>query len=228
LLGFGYVKPVKGKNACMWYIHDKDGVKRFLNLINGNLYTPYKLEQISKYGSERLTINKLNINLNTTLSSKLINEGWWLCGFTKADGSFVIQIPEKRNQVRLLFKFGNSQKDKVTLNALFLYFGGTVFERLHRNGLVSFYGSSPYSLRGMFSVYCYFNNYLLQSGKYTDFLIWRQCYMIILKNYHITPFLIWCQCYMIILENYHITPLGRKLCLDLRDKLKKLRSNSPL
>lgn len=185
-------------------ITDYNGVKQFINLINGNLRTPYKYNQLFNYGLDKFTLNNLNISLSNTLSLKPINEGWWLCSYTEADGSFVIQVPANRNEVRLLLKFGNSQKDKIILNLLSSCFGGNVYTHLHSNDFISFYWASPYSLKAIFMVYCYFNNYPLQSSKFIDFLIWRQCYMI-------------------VLENYHVKPLGRQICLYLRDKLKNLR-----
>lgn len=207
LFGHGHVRPVKGKNAFTWIITDFNGVKKYINLINGNLRTPYKYNQICNYGPQKFSLNNLGINLNSTMSLKPINQGWWLCGFTEADGSFVIQVPANRNDIRLLFKFSNSQNYKIILDQLSLCFGGSVYQRLHSNGIISFYWSSPYGIKSVFMVYCYFNNNHLQSSKFIDFLIWRQCFMVVLSN-------------------YHIKPLGRLICLYLRDKLKSLRSNS--
>ena len=60
---------------------------------------------------------------------------------------FVIQIPNNRNEIRLLYKFSSSKKDKaiLDLDKLSLRFGGSVYTRIHKNNTLSWYWAAPYS-----------------------------------------------------------------------------------
>jgi hypothetical protein len=45
-IGYGNVKKVKDKNAYLYILSSKDGIKKVLNLINGKIRTESKLNQI--------------------------------------------------------------------------------------------------------------------------------------------------------------------------------------
>ena len=202
--GHGHVNPVKNKNAVNWVITNYEGVKKFLFIINGHLRTENKLNQILYNTTGKFTPSNFGINFQTVINNNPINCGWWLAGFTDSDGSFVIQIPENRNQIRLLLKFGCSFKNKNILDQLSAYYGGSVFLRTHKNNVYSWYWSSPYSLKTVMEIYRYFRIHTLQSNKLNDFHIWRECLLIILNK----P---------------HTTTSGRQLCISLRESLKSIR-----
>lgn len=112
LFGHGYVNPIPGKDAVNWVITDTVGVVKFLTLIEGNLRTQHKIDQIN-IASGRF-IPHFTFSQSTPNTNPII-DGWWLSGFSDADACFIIQVPSARNQVRLLYKFNNSIKDYAIL-----------------------------------------------------------------------------------------------------------------
>jgi hypothetical protein len=45
-IGFGHVKKVKDKNAYLYIISNKEGIKKVIKLVNGKLRTLNKLNQV--------------------------------------------------------------------------------------------------------------------------------------------------------------------------------------
>jgi hypothetical protein len=48
-LGFGSIYQIKNKNAFTFSIGSKEGLEKVVNLVNGKLRVPFKLECIQKY-----------------------------------------------------------------------------------------------------------------------------------------------------------------------------------
>ena len=184
--GYGNIYRITNKKAIEWKISNKAGVIKFISLIDGNLRTLHKINQ-NKINQIKATSSRFNFTfMQISPNISPINNTWWLSGFSDADSSFVIQVPQSRGEVRLLYKFNNSLKDLDILNQLSKQFGGNVYTRTHPNGDLSYYWSSNYSLDGIKAVYSYFDKYPLQSNKLQDFLIWREALNVILKNEHKT------------------------------------------
>jgi hypothetical protein len=66
-LGFGKVRKVKNKNAVLFIIASNKGLKRVINLINGKLRSPSKMDQINK----NVLTNKKYAEFSNTITISL-------------------------------------------------------------------------------------------------------------------------------------------------------------
>lgn len=177
--GFGKVTKKKGKRAYIWSI-SADGRRKFLSLVNGNIRTQYKLDQIHKNATE----NCLPESFQTIINSSSLWESWWLAGFADADGCFYVQIlPQRRNEIRVQFKV--ALQHRFLLDQFKEIFGSTVGQRTHPNQLISYYWSSSNNNNAL-KVYRYFHHYSLQSGKWLEFMYWRKILRIVFEKKHQT------------------------------------------
>lgn len=183
-LGCGTVKKVKSKKAVLFILSNKQGIMMVLNLINGNLKTKVKLNQIIENILPYYPF-ELNTNLNPFFNNS------WLAGFSDADASFQIKILEGsqecfiqtemtalrskkvRKEVRLNFQI--DQKGKEILCSIKDYLGGNIGFR--KNQDTYYYGSTSFGSAR--KVIHYFDKYHLQSTKYLNYLKWRKAYLII-------------------------------------------------
>jgi len=95
-LNYGSVKKVKNKNAVVFVIHNREGLDKIINLVNGKLRIQYKIDDIEKqilnvYKTPLEIKEKLHINTSSDLNN------YWLAGFIDADGSFQIKILNRVN-----------------------------------------------------------------------------------------------------------------------------------
>jgi hypothetical protein len=179
--GHGTVNPILNKKAVNWVISNlgdaprglakgpSPGVNKFLELINGYIRTPYKLNQIFTNAGVCLPPN-----FQKEVDSRNLLQSWWLTGFTDADGYLYIQILENRkpsDRVRIQLKF--SLQDRIILDQLAVAFGSTVGTRKYTNDSISYYWSSSTNKKA-FDVYVYFHKYSLQSKKWLEFMYWRR------------------------------------------------------
>ena len=195
--GHGTVKTIAGKNAVNWVISNRDGIIKFVNLINGHLRMQRKIDQINSHLPESYKKDpQLTFNQTTASTSSLL-DSWWLVGFADADGCFYIQIVEARvvqekgrtrvrnTEVRLNFKV--SCKDKEILDQLSCTFGSSVGKRVQKsNGKITYYWSST-SFAGAEKVDKYFINHTLQTSKWLNYLMWRSAYLILKSGKINTP-----------------------------------------
>lgn len=124
--GHGNLYKVKNKKAYVWSIQNKDGITKFLELINGYIRTQPKLNQITERAKY------LPSNFQKTVDTSSLLSSWWLTGFTDADGYFYIQIvadENRRDRIRIQLKF--SLKYREILDQLADTFGSTVGTRVH-------------------------------------------------------------------------------------------------
>jgi hypothetical protein len=175
----GNVYLVKNKRACVWSITNKEGVIKFLKLIDGNIRIPSKLQQIVSiiYSSNKVPhciFKQKVVNTDSLLNS------YWLAGFADGDGGFYVQIIDKKSskEVRLLFKI--ALKCEYSVHCISNTFGGGyVGRRRHpvakntSDSKITFYWSST-SYEKAYKVHDYFHKYHLQSSKWLNFLKWRK------------------------------------------------------
>jgi hypothetical protein len=182
VFGHGNVNQIKGKKACNWIISDSAGIYKFFRLINGNIRTEYKLNQIIKNAHSYLPTDfQKTVNCDSLLNS------WWLSGFIDADGYLYIQIvasPEgesRSDRIRIQLKF--SLKEREILDQLASTFGSTVHKRTHANGLTSYYWSSSNN-NNSYKVYKYLHKFSLQSKKWLEFMYWRKALRVVFDKEH--------------------------------------------
>jgi LAGLIDADG endonuclease len=184
LLGSGTIRKIKDKNAYVLRISEVRGITRVLNLINGKIRNPNKLDQILRL----LETNKgkkhfsefVNFRLNT--SNNLDN--YWLAGFSDADASFQVKIVKRstRSKAEIRLNFQVDQKTIYLLELIKLYFGGSIG---HRKKQDTYYYASV-NFANAQKVINYFDKYNLLSSKHLNYLKWRSVWEMIQKQEHIT------------------------------------------
>ena len=127
----------------------------------------------------------LSKNYNTLAKCNL--DPWFLTGFSDAEGSFIISIyrDEKSKfkwRVSAYFSIHIHVKDVLLLEQIHKTFGvGTL--RKNNENTVLFRVSDIKELQ---TIIDHFKNYPLVSAKYSDFLLFEQCFNIIKKKEHLT------------------------------------------
>jgi len=182
LIGYGKVRPVKGKNSVNLIISNKKGASHVANLVRHKLKHPDKIEQYNLRLCELLGLSLEKTSIDTTIDW----DSFWFSGFCDADGHLRIHIlnrPHRKNhEVRLLCQI--DQKGDVLLKQMQLRFGGYLG---YRKPLDTYYYSSV-SFKGIYSILQYFDKYSSQyTQAYLRYTILRKSYLIIQKKEHLTP-----------------------------------------
>ena len=179
-IGYGNIYKIKDKNAIKLIISKNDGVKKVLQLINGKLRLPHKLEQFMKVvNSYHLDIKPINY-----LDLSSLNNSYWLTGYSDADASFQIKILNRLNkknpEIRLYFQI-DSKYDTI-LNQIKTDFGGYIGLRKSQN--TYYYHSTSFNSAKL--LINFFDQYHLLSTKYLNYIKWRKAYLIIQNREHLT------------------------------------------
>jgi LAGLIDADG endonuclease/GIY-YIG catalytic domain len=103
-LGYGSLIRKKGLNAYTYYINDKKGILKLINLLNGNMKTPkinslYNL--IDWLNNKNPQLNLIKLPLNTFSLSK----DAWLTGFIESDGHFSVRTTMTGKYPKIECKF---------------------------------------------------------------------------------------------------------------------------
>jgi hypothetical protein len=183
-IGFGVVKKIKGKNAVIYTLSNKEGIEKVLCLINGKIRSDNKLAQINRLLSQpRYSLLQSKIQEFKLNSSEDLNN-YWLAGFADADASFQIKLltrneAKPRTEVRLAFQI-DQKKDLSVLKKIKELFGGDIryckLEDLYYFTTTSF-GSARKVIR-------YFDKYHLLSSKHVNYLKWRKTYILVQTQKH--------------------------------------------
>ena len=207
IIGFGHVKKAKTKSGGYLYIiHNKDGILRTINLINGKLRTKHKFRQIRDFQRSHPKYDDYNIIFTMNKSNNLNN--YWLAGFCEQGASFNKKIINtitgyESPDIKLNFQIAFSvhlEEDKNILLMIKEFFGGkgkiwyTKHEVTFFNWNVSIFVNSwsyyyrSTSFDSFKKVVDYFDTFHLQSSKYINYLKWRKSYILIQeeKNKEIT------------------------------------------
>lgn len=182
-LKYGTITKIPSKNAIKLVISKKEGLEKIVNLVNGKLRIPFKIECIEKYLiPSYLTPFNLQKKLSLNSSSDLNN--YWLAGFVDADGSFQIKILEREKRVlpEIRLNLQIDQKKNDLLNLIKKQFGGNIGYRRSQN--TYYYGSTNFGCAKAFINY--FDKYHLLSTKYLNYCMWRKAYIIIQEKNHLT------------------------------------------
>jgi len=132
-------------------------------------------------------LTKVSLSKNYNTLAKCNLDPWFLTGFSDAEGSFIISIyrDEKSKfkwRVSAYFSIHIHVKDVLLLEQIHKTFGvGTL--RKNNENTVLFRVSDIKELQ---TIIDHFKNYPLLSAKYSDFLLFEQCFNIIKKKEHLT------------------------------------------
>lgn len=163
-LGFGEVKKIK--NAVLFYLSNKEGVEKVINLINGKFRLISKLDQIKKHILSQTRYASLHAAITLKLNSSENLNNYWLAGFSDAEASFQIKIlyRPKRTEVRLNFQIALKQDYLLVLIKNFI--GGYVGHRKPHD--TYYYGSTSFD--NARKIIKYFDQYHLLSSKHVNYL----------------------------------------------------------
>lgn len=109
----GSIKVKGGVKAIRYRLHDKKGMLKIIDAINGEIRNPTRLAQLFKI------CNKYNIELK--YAEGLTKDNAWLSGFIDSDGSIY------KNTLSVQIFITISQKNKLLLDLIVPIFGGKVF-----------------------------------------------------------------------------------------------------
>jgi group I intron endonuclease len=182
IIGSGFLRYKPKDNACVIVVSPVVGLKRIVNLINGELKTP-KINQLHNLidwlnKNHNARFNKLPLN-----KSNLENSNW-LSGFVDADGSFSVQHTKTetgaaKRKISCRLRIEQRILDPSTgedyfyiLNQICLFFNCKLLTRTNKK-LDQYYivcASSEKSLRILID---YFHKYPLLSSKFLDYKDWE-------------------------------------------------------
>jgi len=165
-LGYGSVKKVKGKNAYILVVANKEGILRVLNLINGKLRSKHRFDQVI---NNILSNNKYKEFISDfTMNNSNEFDNHWFAGFSDADGSFQVKIihrsTRKIPEIRLNFQI--DQKNDSLLKFIKDHIGGNIGYRKSQD--TYYYGSTSFGSAR--KIIRYFDKFHLQSRKYISYL----------------------------------------------------------
>lgn len=192
IIEYGYIAYKLKDNACVLTVSPVKGLKRIVDLINGELRTP-KIHQLN------LLIDWLNKNSQSNITKLPVKKGnisedAWFSGFVDADGSFDIQHTKKedgalkrkvscrlRIEQRMLDPKSNDSYFKV-LNEIVLFLNCNLLTRIQLSTGNEYYTLSASSRNSLSIILNYFSSFPLFSSKHLDYLDWSKAAGLILNN----------------------------------------------
>ena len=192
-IGYGKVKPLKNVRAVTYYLSEKEGIKKVLNLVNGKFVTENKVNQLRKFNFERIYGIPILPPMNTNLSNN-----YWLSGFSDADSSLNISVCNNKTHKlgqRVKIKFEIQQKDPTALLVLNNFIKGhlsnstkilkNIDKEKEKESIIKVYSLS--SILQIKDIVQYFDKFPLFSTKYIQYYKWRIIHKMMLNKEHLTP-----------------------------------------
>jgi len=188
----GFIKYKPKNNACILIISGVRGLRKIVDLINGELKTP-KISQLSNLIDWLNKNHKANKTLLPLNKENLYNNSWF-SGFIDADGSFYIQHTKleeepKKSKISCRLRIEQRILDPTTnennfefLTQISSFLNCKLLTRTQKSTNNTYYiltGSSKVSLNIIIN---YFNKYPLFSSKYLDYKDWAKVAYLIINN----------------------------------------------
>jgi len=182
IVGSGFIAYKPKDNACVLVVSPVIGLKRLVNLINGELRTPkiHKLYNLidwlnKKHGTDfkKLPLNKDNLENSS-----------WLSGFIDADGSFSVQFTKiedgaKKRKISCRLRIEQRILDPITnesyfdaLNQICLFLNCKLLTKTHVGG--EYYKLCASNEKSLRIIIDYFTKHPLLSSKYLDYKDWEK------------------------------------------------------
>lgn len=196
VIGSGFIRYKSKDNACVLVVSPVIGLKKIVNLINGELRTPkiHKLYSLIDWLNKKHNANLEKLPLN---KDNLENSSW-LSGYVDSDGSFSVQYTKtengaKKRKISCRMRLEQRILDPITnesyydiLNQICLFLNcnlNTKIQKSTNNSYYTFCASSKISLSILIK---YFNKYPLFSSKYLDYKDWEEIAHLVINNKHLT------------------------------------------
>jgi len=184
-LGYGKVIKLKTREMGRLFIGNERNLLRIIHLLNGNLSIPVRREQFNKflimYNAKYGTNVKFknygpSVNLDTS----------WLCGFTDAEGCFMLNMRQKRDGVTSVqARYSITQKTEPIITDIRNLFVKTDTNKRYDpswEGYEFYIGNKKARVK----LIRYFQRYKLKTKKRISYLHWRNAHHLIIKKTHLT------------------------------------------
>lgn len=189
IIDLGTVYKPLSSNTVIWHIQTVSDIIKMINLINGYMRTP-KIEALHR------AIDWLNLHKSTNLYKKDldksdIDSNSWLAGFTDGDGSFTINLTDRKNKntkrVQAFFRielrqdYHRSVIDSLggvsyfnILTKIAMYLNVNVYSRSRYQGEKIFHTFTiiSHNIESHKKTMEYFNKFPLYSSKYLAYKDW--------------------------------------------------------
>jgi len=196
IIGYGFIRYKSKDNACVLVVSPVKGLKRIVDLINGEMRTPkiYQLYNLIDW----LNNNHGNNIIKLSIKDGPLNNNSWLSGFVDADSSFSVQYTKLENNVkkrkisckmiieqRVLDPITNEDYNK-SLIIIANFLNCKLLTKLQSSTNNKYYTLAASSKNSLEIMIKYFDLHPLYSSKYLDYRDWRKIALLILENKHYT------------------------------------------
>lgn len=196
LIEYGFIRYKPKDNACVLTISPVKGLKKVVELINGELRTP-KIIQLHTLID---WLNKHHSSNIVKLEQKKIklSENSWLAGFIDADGSFSIQHTKlennaKKRKISCRMRIEQRMLDPISkisyiniLTEISQYLNCNLNTRKQISTGNEYFNITASSRASLSIIIAYFSSFPLYSSKYLDYKDWEKAAHLILNNEHYT------------------------------------------
>ena len=196
IIGSGFIRYKPKDNACVLVVSPVVGLKKIVNLINGELRTP-KIHQLHSL------IDWLNKNHSTQFVKLPLNKGSlennsWFSGFVDSDGSFSVQYTNtdsgaKKRKISCRLRIEQRVLDPITsasyfdiLNQICLFLNCNLLTKTQKSTNNTYYTLAASSKVSLSIIINYFNKFPLYTSKYLDYMDWEEVAHLIINNKHLT------------------------------------------
>nr|AFD95918.1 intron-encoded LAGLIDADG endonuclease family protein [Talaromyces stipitatus] len=196
LIGSGFIRYKLQDNACVLVVSPVIGLKKIVDLLNGELRTP-KIHQLHSL------IDWLNKNHNTNitklpLKDNPLSEDGWLSGFIDSDGSFSVQYTKledgaKKRKISCRLRIEQRMFDPISNESYFKvltdisnFLNCSLLIRKQKSTGNEYYNLTASSKLSLNLIVNYLEKYPLFSSKYLDYKDWKKIVLLILENKHYT------------------------------------------
>ena len=147
----------------------------------------YQIIQRQFYSTEPIINIENNLQVNNELP--LLNEPWFISGFTDAEGCFLVLVRKSPKsklswQLECNFTINLHSKDRDLLKLIQTYFKGAGRIGKERNSCCDFTIGSLDQI--ITKVIPHFDKYPLKTNKYSDYLLFKEVVMMMQRGEHLT------------------------------------------
>nr|ATI20300.1 LAGLIDADG endonuclease [Juglanconis sp.] len=196
IIGSGFIRYKPKDNACVLVVSPVVGLKKIVNLVNGELKTPkiYQLHNLIDWlnKNHRSGFEKLPLNKDSIQNSR------WLSGFVDADGSFSVQhikteTGAAKRKIACRLRIEQRILDPETsesyfdiLNQICLFLNCNLLTRTQKSTGNTYYTLAASSKVSLNIITQYFDKHPLFSSKFLDYKDWELVAKLIINNLHFT------------------------------------------
>lgn len=196
LIGSGFIRYKPQDNACVLVVSPVVGLKKLVNIINGELRTP-KVHQLYKLidwlnKNHRANITKL------PLKESFLSEDGWLSGFIDADGSFSVQHTKlengaKKRKISCRLRIEQRKLDPITgdsyskvLTDVSNFLNCTLLTKKQKSTGNEYYTLAASSRVSLDIIVKYLDKHPLFSSRYLDYKDWKEIVLLMFEKKHYT------------------------------------------